>query len=44
MPETAKVIAWGTTTEKALVKNKVQVSQTLVHAQLEELLEVLTKI
>ena len=44
VPETAKVIAWGTTTEKALLKNKVQVSQTLVHAQLEELLEVLTKI
>ena len=41
VPESAKVIAWGNTTEKALRNSKVQVSKTLIKAQLEELLEVL---
>jgi uroporphyrinogen-III synthase len=41
VPEAAKVIAWGNTTEKALRNSKVQVSKTLIKAQLEELLEVL---
>ena len=41
VPESAKVIAWGNTTEKALRNRKVQVSKTLNKAQLEELLEVL---
>jgi uroporphyrinogen-III synthase len=41
VPEAAKVIAWGNTTEKALRNSKVQVSRTLITAQLEELLEVL---
>ena len=41
VPESAKVIAWGNTTEKALRNSKVQVSKTLNKAQLEELLEVL---
>ena len=41
VPESAKVIAWGNTTEKALRNRKVQVSKTLIKAQLEELLEVL---
>ena len=41
VPEAAKVIAWGNTTEKALGNSKVQVSKTLIKAQLEELLEVL---
>jgi uroporphyrinogen-III synthase len=41
LPEHAKVIAWGNTTEKALRNSKVQVSRTLIKSQLEELLEVL---
>jgi uroporphyrinogen-III synthase len=41
VPESAKVIAWGNTTEKALRNSKVPVSKTLIKAQLEELLEVL---
>jgi uroporphyrinogen-III synthase len=43
LPEHAKVIAWGITTEKALLKAKINPSLTLKNAQLEELIDVLSK-
>lgn len=43
VPVNAKVIAWGNTTKSALQQRKVPITETLVHATLEELLQVLTK-
>jgi uroporphyrinogen-III synthase len=43
LPEHAKVIAWGNTTEKALLKAKITPNLTLKNAQLEELIDVLSK-
>ena len=43
LPEHAKVIAWGNTTEKALLKARINPNLTLKNAQLEELIDVLSK-
>ena len=43
LPEHAKVIAWGNTTEKALLKARITPNLTLKNAQLEELIDVLSK-
>lgn len=43
IPVNAKVIAWGNTTKSALQQRKMPIAETLVHATLEELLQVLTK-
>lgn len=43
VPVNAKVIAWGNTTKSALQQRRVPNTETLVHATLEELLQVLTK-